>query len=306
MKLKHAPILAAATAICLTLSILIQAAFAQLPNTNMGKFVHKPGDNQYERAAQLERHPPPPPPPVFRPSGGGGGGGGYAGFVPRMKPKRPDLSIEPITADEPVPPAGFPPLPDRLELGIAMNNWGGSASGAGASFANTNWGGGGGGGGGAAPGGPPQMTGKSQGYKHYDAGAFIPPDKKRGYYKCKEVSPPHKPISDQIMTGGAPGMPGGGAPPGIGGPPSAAGAIKALGKEPKLNDREDGGEAPEPPAPVVINQSTTQDLSLPEDDFNYSKSNRPSWAGRKMKQIGKRIIMPINSATRRVSGITLF
>lgn len=306
MKSKHALLLTTGMALIICVSLVVPACLAQgLPPTNMGKFVHQPGDNQYASQAQRERHPPPPPPKtVFRGGGGGGGGGGYS-WAPRMKPKRPDPSVEPITADEPIPPAGFPPLPERLELPIAMGNWGGTPGGA-AAPSGAAWG---------APqtgapasGGPPAMTGKKQGYQHYDAGAFIPPEKKRGYYKCKEMTPPHKPVSDQINTGGVPGMAGGqgAGAPGLGGPPSAAGAIKALGREPKLNDREDGGEAPEPPAPVVINQSVTQDLSLPEDDFNYSRSNRPSYGARKMKQIGKRIIMPINSATRRVSGITLF
>lgn len=290
---KPAPLLAAIMA----MGLIIPQAFAQLPQTNMGKYVHKPGDNQYDKAAQMERHPPPPP-PVTRFVSSGGGGGGYI-YRPKPKPRKPDPSIEPIAADEPIPPAGFPVLPERLELPIAMGSWGGAGGGGGGG----SWNGPMGATGGSASDGPPRMLKKSQGYAQYEPGAFIPKEKKKsGYYKCNEVAPPHKQVSDQIMTGGA----GGGMPPGMGGPPSAAGALKALGREPKLNDREDGTTAPEAPQPVVINQSTTQDLSLPEDDFSGSSAKRPSKVGRKMKQIGRRVVSPINSASRRFTGVSLF
>lgn len=288
---KPAPLLAALIALGLT----VPTAYAQLPQTNMGKYVHKPGDNQYDRAAQQERHPPPPP-PVTRFATSGGGGGGYM-YRPKPKPRKPDPSIEPIAADEPVPPAGFPVLPERLELPIAMGSWGGAGGGGGGGSWN-----------GPAPGsgggddGPPRMLKKSQGYAQFEAGAFIPKSHKSGYYKCNEVTPPRKPVSDQIMTGG----PAGGGVPGMGGPPSPAGALKSLGKEPKLNDRDEGAVAPEAPQPVVINQSTTQDLSLPEDDFSGSSAKRPSKVGRKMKQVGRRVVSPLNSATRRFTGVSLF
>lgn len=292
---KPAPLLAAIIALGLT----VPMASAQLPQTNMGKYVHKPGDNQYDRNAQMERHPPPPP-PVTRFVSSGGGGGGYM-YRPKPKPRKPDPSIEPIAADEPVPPAGFPVLPERLDLPIAMGSWGGAGGGGGS---GGSWNGPqGGGGGGSADDGPPRMLKKSQGYAQFEPGAFIPKEKKKsGYYKCNEVAPPHKPVSDQIMTGGA----GGGGVPGLGGAPSPAGALKALGREPKLNDREDATAAPEAPQPVVINQSTTQDLSLPEDDFSGSSAKRPSKIGRKMKQVGRRVVSPINSATRRFGGVSLF
>lgn len=290
---KPAPLLAA----IIVLGLSVPGALAQLPQTNMGKYVHKPGDNQYDKAAQSERHPPPPP-PVTRFVTSGGGGGGYM-YRPKPKPRKPDPSVEPIASDEPVPPAGFPVLPERLELPIAMGSWGGAGS---------SGGGGGGGswsadpqGGGASDDGPPRMLSKKQGYGHFEPGAFIPKNHKSGYYKCNEVTPPHKQVSDQIMTGN-----GGGAVPGLGGPPSPAGALKSLGKEPKLNDREDGAAAPDAPQPVVINQSTTQDLSLPEDDFSGSSAKRPSKVGRKMKQVGRRVVSPINSASRRFTGVSLF
>jgi len=290
---KCAPLLAAIIVMGMTIPI----ASAQLPQTNMGKYVHKPGDNQYDRAAQQERHPPPPP-PVTRFSTSGGSGGGYM-YRPKPKPRKPDPSIEPIAADEPVPPAGFPVLPERLDLPIAMGSWGGAGGGGGG---GGSWSGGGSSGGGGGNDGPPRMLKKSQGYQQYEAGAFIPKNHKSGYYKCNEVAPPHKKVSDQIMTGGGEG----GGVPGLGGPPNPAGALKSLGKEPKLNDRDDGTMAPDAPQPVVINQSTTQDLSLPEDDFSGSSAKRPSRAGRKMKQIGRRVVAPINSASRRFTGVSLF
>ncbi len=293
---KRAPLMAAIIAMGMT----IPMAHAQLPQTNMGKYVHKPGDNQYDKPAQQERHPPPPPPVVRTFSSGGGGGGSYS-WSPKPKPRKPDPSIEPIAADEPVPPAGFPVLPERLELPIAMGSWGGAGGGGGG---GGSWNGPSGGGGGEDN-GPPRMLKKSQGYAQYEPGAFIPKGKKSSYYKCNEVAAPHKPVSDQIMTGPGAGG-GGGGVPGLGGPPSPAGALKSLGREPKLNDRDDGAVAPDAPQPVVINQSTTQDLSLPEDDFSGSSAKRPSKAGRKMKQIGRRIVSPINSASRRFTGVSLF
>ena len=77
----------------------------------MGKYVHQPGDNQYDRAAQQERHGQPAPvvAPVINQGGGGGGGGGN-GWVPTPHIPKPDISLDPIAADEPVVAAGFPPF----------------------------------------------------------------------------------------------------------------------------------------------------------------------------------------------------
>jgi len=42
-------------------------------------------------------------------------------FVPlAYADQRPDVSLMPIAADEPIPPLGFPPLPARLDLPIAQ------------------------------------------------------------------------------------------------------------------------------------------------------------------------------------------
>ncbi len=68
---------------------------------------------------------PPPPPPVTRFVSSEEEAEGIC-TRPKPKPRKPDPSIEPIAADEPVPPAGFPVLPERLELPIAMGSWGGA------------------------------------------------------------------------------------------------------------------------------------------------------------------------------------
>lgn len=41
-------------------------------------------------------------------------------FASDAHAQKRDVSLMPIAADEPIPPAGFPPLPDRLDLPIAQ------------------------------------------------------------------------------------------------------------------------------------------------------------------------------------------
>ncbi len=225
--------------------------------------------------------------------------------APAARPQAPnvpsvDISIEPIACDEPIPTAGFPPLPDRLDLPVAgsSGSWmGGSPSGAAA-------GGGSAGGGmtmhqhyghvtipdvnrtsgngyGQAPvsGGPP---GGGVGYYKVKSMPIDIPNSSAGvgYYKAKTM---HIDIPDHS----APGQ--GTSANGVGydkaksmdvyntnstaqpGQPGYTGAgdkdLKALGKEPQLNG--DGTQAAETPQAVPVNQSATQDLSLPEDDFTY-------------------------------------
>ena len=38
------------------LLLTVNPSYAQLPPTNMGQFVHQPGDNQYTNQTQAERH----------------------------------------------------------------------------------------------------------------------------------------------------------------------------------------------------------------------------------------------------------
>ena len=119
-----------------TFGVASQPAQAQLPPVNMGKFVHQPGDNQYSNGTQGERHGTYQ---VVNPSAQQTQG--PSGWVPTHKSK-PDISLEPIVCDEPIAKAGFPPIPDSLELPGLRG---------GGSFTNYGGAGGGGGGGGTAP-----------------------------------------------------------------------------------------------------------------------------------------------------------
>jgi hypothetical protein len=251
--------------------VMMRPAHCLLPPTNMGKYVHQPGDNQYNQAAQQERHGAPAPvmaPVVNR--GGGGGGGGGNGWVPTPAVPKPDISIEPIATDEPVVAAGFPPFPDRLDLPVSTG-WGRNLGGGGGSY---------GGGGGAAPGGPPQPVGVHQHYNHYDPGAFVQ-DKGRGYYKANTVPMPTN-NHDQY----AHNSPGG--PPGGGGGGMGGGTV-----EPRLNPANDKSMSTEAPAPVSIKQATTQDLSLPDDDFSYK--NKQSGGNKFAKRLGRQMLQPLNN-----------
>lgn len=314
-------------------------ANAQLPPTNMGKFVHQPGDNQYNVQTQVERHGTSyidrtGPGGSVMVGKSGGGGGPIPGMAPMVvnpmilmggtKPKV-DISIEPISADEPVPPPGFPPLPERLQLPVAIGGSGGSGSG--------SWSGGGGGGGGAGGsggggGGGGGFQGMHQHYAHVKPGAYQgggggggggpeysgagdaavpgvsgggggapivnPAPKGIGYYKAVTVPPPTVDrggggAGDTFNSGGAPGA------------PNYAGAsssdLKRLGRAPKLDDTQDAATAPEAPQAAVVTQSTTQDLSLPDDEFvsryglkDTGGKRAAKFMGQKMGQAGYRVL----------------
>ncbi len=305
---------------------------AQLPPTNMGKYVHQPGDNQYSDQTQAGRHGPGPsavrPVQVFTSSG----------YRPAPAPKKPDPTIEPIAADEPIPPAGFPPLPDRLDLPVGVKaGWSGGGGGYGGGGGGYGGGGGGGSGGGGGGGGPaPGMSGGGgpptpsfhQHYGHVEPGAFQQPKQGVGYYKAIDPGLPAKQSGGQgYYKAIDPGLPakqsggggyykvrtpgsdyygssgeGGAGAGGPGGPPAYTGAsardFKSLGKEPKINERQEQTQAPDAPTPVVVSQSTTQDLSLPEDEFEIR--NAAKNAGRKGKGGGGALKGPLNS----VGGLT--
>jgi len=316
-------------------SIFISAmpASAQLPPVNWGKSVHGPGDNQYVGDQQGMRHPPnatPTRPQMvpMGPPGGGGGGGGPIAYRSAPKQPKPDISLQPIPADEPIAPPGFPPLPDRLDLpGVdtttAMSTFNATSGGGGG---GGGYGGGGGGGGGAPA--PNPFQGKKQGYQHFAPGSFsgqpmgggggggggggMPPmggggggggdvsfhqhyghtapgafaepkQKGVGYYKCGETAKQSKPVSFEESFGSDSGSK----------PPAYSGAtdkdLKKLGREPKLNDRQNGGDSqPEAPQPVQINQAATQDLSLPDDEFHSKRP--PNKAGKALGKVGRRIM----------------
>ncbi|MGH9552696.1 MAG: hypothetical protein ACRD3W_25175, partial [Terriglobales bacterium] len=210
------------------------------------------------------------------------------------KPFRPDPSIEAIAADEPVAQSGFPPLPDRLDLPVSLS-WGAGGAGGGGGYGGMG-GGGMGMGGGMAGGGASAMsaggpTGVHEHYVHYDAGAFIPPQahggggggggmqqqqqRSPGYYKCQTPEqfssnaggPAQGPVAGQAAMNG----------------------IRALGKEPKLDAKADSVGSPDAPTPVVVNQATTQDLSLPEDEFQFKRPPKQNSLGRNFSRMGNQM-----------------
>lgn len=163
-------------------------SFAQgLPKTVMGKYVHQPGDNQYQPGAQVFRHGAEP--------------GSYLDVTgcedhrPEIQQKQqqvmlqvapsyrlapppppgPDVSVDPIAAEEPVPPAGFPPMPLALDLPVQM--------GVSVSTGKGAWrnGGGGSGGGGGGSGGAPTSAGMHQHYNHFQPGAWSAPKDNRNF-----------------------------------------------------------------------------------------------------------------------------
>lgn len=299
--MKTSQVIAAVIVLGTGLSVGLTSASAQLPPTNMGKYVHQPGDNQYSDVTQASRHGSPqmamPVQQISKP----------AGIALTPAPPKPDMTLEPIAADEPIVPAGFPPLPDRLDLPVG--NQGAWKSGS--SF--PSFAGGGSGGydsGGLAPGmagsggGAPPSPTFHQHYGHVAPGAYQQKQTGSGYYKAvnpgmpsggggglgyyKARSPGAAPAGDFYSTNT-----GGGS-----GPPAYTGAsprdFKALGREPKLNERQEETQAPDAPMPVVVNQATTQDLSLPEDEFSY-RHPQQSAAKKFGKAAGRMITAPMNS-----------
>lgn len=288
-------------------------SLAQLPPTNMGKYVHQPGDNQYTNQTQQERHGQPAPPPQMRFNSA------PVALPPTPMPRRPDISLDPIPADEPVPPAGFPPLPDRLDLPIASSgSWSKSSGGGGAT-----WSGGGGGGGAPGMSGAPSQPASPtfhQHYGHMPPGAYVQPQQQggggggaapgmaggggggHGYYKAVTPSAPAGGGGTGYYKARTPGNEyfnantGGGAPGTT--TPRYTGAtskdLRNLGREPKLNDRQETTQTPDAPQPVVVNQAQTQDLSLPEDEFNY-RAPQKSGAGKFGKGALRVIKGPLNS-----------
>jgi hypothetical protein len=189
VKRKSAPLMAALLMVTGVGSLV--PACAQLPPVTMGKTVKQPGDNQYMPQAQLDRHRDyvdrtGTNTPIFlNPAGGSAGSprpmiqAGPVAINPMVlmysNAPKVDISLEPIATDEPIPPAGFPPLPDRIQLPVqATNSWGGAGSGGsgGARGWSGNGGGGGGngGGGGGGKGGGGGYEGTHQHYAHFSPG----------------------------------------------------------------------------------------------------------------------------------------
>ena len=259
-----------------TFGVASQPAQAQLPPVNMGKFVHQPGDNQYSNGTQGERHGTYQ---VVNPSAQQTQG--PSGWVPTHKSK-PDISLEPIVCDEPIAKAGFPPIPDSLELPGLRG---------GGSFTNYGGAGGGGGGGGTAPGLGPAPPSKHQGYDTYQPGAF------GGGHKTGHGA-------EMYASGDGSARPSGG-----GGRPAAPNfsqtqnQLNHMGKEPTLSARANTDAAPEAPQAVQVNQATTQDLSLPDDqNANSGKKKSNNQAGRGLKRMENQVLQKVNSGVMQGMG----
>ena len=238
---------------------------ADLPQTNMGRYVHQPGYNQYDPAAQNVRHG------YYRAQSPNNVAvqqniqTSQISYTPTPRPVGPDVSIEPIPADEPIPAADFPPLPDRADLpcsigsgqisvssGAANTNYPSSASAVSSQPANQ----------------PPQGN-LHQHYAHVQAGAYIAnqrPTRSSQGQDTYNVNNGNNPVAN----------------------PANMAALNNLGPEPKLGSTTPGIQAQAPTA-VVINQSKTQDLSLPDDD--YTSQGTPKYKANKPKMSSARYLM---------------
>lgn len=258
----------------ITFALSLQQALAQLPPTNMGKFVRQPGDNQYSAQTQMERHPP----TLLMQSG--------RMMIMPGQPQSPvpDVSLEPIPCDEPIKVSGFPPLPNMLDLPVA---------------AGSTW----------ASKGPADRRGRNGNYsEHYE-----PHDVDRPI--IKSIPPAYFQATSPTSDNTRPSMPRTAGPYGTGIrnsdyygtntslAPKYSGAsdkdIKALGQEPKLNV--DSPPVQDQAQPVVVNQSTTQDLSLPEDEFSY-KYKPASGAEKFAKHVGKGVGNVLKKPANMVGG----
>lgn len=180
-------------------------------------------------------------------------------------------------------------MPEQLDLpglkgGGMIRIAGGGGGGGGGSFSPT-YGGSGSvsvGGMGAPAGGGKVST--SQGYTSVPPGAFV--KRETPYGRGNTSSGP-----GDVFAGTAPS-------PQVS---AAQNALKRMGKEPGLDDK--GYQAaPEAPQAVQVNQSTSQDLSLPDDEMNSSSSNkkRSNSQGSRILQrtvgrVGNRMINSINA-----------
>ena len=329
MKIKRR--LMAIPALAMATMVPLAPCLAQLPATNMGKFVPQTGDHPSSVQTQMERHGTKyidtmgtTPVYVGGPAPGAGGGGAAPvspAYICAPPPgKGPDVSIAPITADEPIPLPGFPPMPMALDLPVTLGYSGAGGSNPGGWLKNGNGGGGGSSGGSNSGGG---YQGSHQSYGHYSPGAFLPPKNgggggnnesqqteassggngggggggggdtgaggssnapTRSGYRCG-TPPPITRTGDVygVSTGGT--GKGATAAPTYGG--ASNGAIKGLGRAPELEGEASASGAPEAPSPVLVNQSRSQDLSLPDDDF-VSNNFKDDKSKRFMKRVGKR------------------
>ena len=283
-----------------------------LPNTNFGKFVHQPGDNQYEERAQRERHAPSASVQrVINQNQSAAAAAGQAAaaaaarpaWVPTPAPQMPDTSVQPIVSDEPIKPAGFPPLPDRPDLPVT-SAWARAASGPPnmGGIANNS-------GGGDNGGFNRRVQGVHEHYYHYMPGACI----KQSAQPASDSPGPGPSAAPSSGGGGGGGSSGGGGNAGgthgyykCGTPDSYAVSTNrrapAASGEPGLNPRLDSVQRAEPPTPVVVSQPATQeissqDLSLPDDDYN---AQNPSTTNTKNRRMGQTVGRNAKRAMYRV------
>lgn len=281
----------------------------ELPPTVLGRNVGEPGDNQYQSKAQSLRHPQ----------------GNYADSTgcpagtimparsveplqvsaPAVRPYEyakaahvPDVSIEPITADEPIARPGFPPMPYALELGELAVNRGQISP---LSTSNTSDNG---------------FRGTRQHYQHFAPGSFqkskvtgaeqsenaeIAEPVQRSGYKAGTPGPITRYNGGgEVYSTGTTGKGATSVPAPIRKSSddntqrsSVARDLKKIGAPPELDNEAD---APNAPDPVLINQSTTTDISLPDDasissQFKNGKRDRIfKNAARRGKQFGKNML----------------
>lgn len=246
------------------LTSMAAPAYAQLPPVNMGKFIHQPGDNQYSSQTQQTRHgvPGAAAPVIQQPAV-------QMRPMARSQPKA-DVSLDPVVCDEPVPKSNFPPLPDRLDLpGMIASSSGASSSRPGGGGFSSTYGGGSSGITIGSPSGGPIKVETHQNYQHVTPGAFAPP---RTFGKKQDSSASG---GDVYSSGDGSAM------------TDSQRQLKQLGREPGLAKTE--AAAPEAPQAVQVNQSSTQDLSLPDDEFqNRGATRSQSQAGKVLKNVTRR------------------
>lgn len=272
----------------ITLFSICLPSFAQLPPTNMGKFVHQPGDNQYSYQTQVERHPVAAP-AYSAPAGPTAAAAASGGYKLTPAEPKPDISLLPVLADEPIKPAGFPPLPDRLDLPSSSGTGSWAAGMAQSSSAATL---------GRDISSSP--TGVHEHYVHYNPGAFIPKDQLQQpiYGNSNTGSSNYKPVAGDyynVNPGAHPVRnPVATITSAVSETPSTQ-VLHRMGPEPQL--AADTVSKPEVPNAVTVNQSVSQDLSLPEDDFNkhYPTNIGNSANSRTGNGLGRTLMYPLRS-----------
>ena len=127
--------------------------------------------------------------------------------------------------------------------------------------------------------------GVHQHYVHYQAGAFMPNQPVQQQNTYKPSSTDYYNINPSAKAGAVEATATATVTPSMQ-------ALQKMGPEPQL--AADKVSKPEAPEAVNVNQSVSQDLSLPEDDFNkhYPTAVANSQSGRASKNAGKAVAYP--------------